>query len=457
MLNSLSAEQKNSLLRIEGMLGLASDIAHAVATIYLPSADKKWLNIYKQEHPKTQHSRLLPNLTGRRVRTVEEPLVWRCLQKSVPVNGKREWRLGNFNSFMVYPLRDRMGKTFGAIAFETATPDMLIIEQVLILINNLNRSVAEDPLYKRMMPEDGLMVVDASKTIIAANNNARHIFSFRDIPELVGQRTYSVEINWPLVGMVIDAGIAESKEFIFHGLLLSVRILPTVPIPKSGCAIVIIQDVTELRKKEKELLIKSVVIKEIHHRVKNNLQTIASLLRLQSRRAKSDEAKSVLTDCIGRVNSIAIVHEYLSQHEEGMIDVEQVAKGIYKAIISSMLHPDFQLDTDFQAESFLLPSEKATSIALILNELLQNCIEHAFEGKEEGKLQVYFQKVGAFYELAIIDNGIGLPQDFDINRTRSLGLKIIKTMTETELHGSFILENKAEGGVKALVRFPMEG
>lgn len=456
MLNSLTAEQKNSLLNIESMLGLAADLAHAVATIYLPSADKKWLNIYKQEHPRTQHSRLLPNLTGRRVRTVEEPLVWRCFQNSIALKGKREWTLGTFNNFLVHPLRDRLGRTYGVIAFETAALDELVIEQVLIMINNLNRSVAEDPLYTRLKPEDGLMVVDPQKTIIAANNNARHIFSFRDIPELVGQRTNSVAINWPLVGMVMDAGIAETKELIFHSLLLSIRILPVVPVPKGGCALVIIQDITELRKKDQELLIKSVVIKEIHHRVKNNLQTIASLLRLQSRRAQSAEAKAVLTDCIGRVNSIAIVHEYLSQHEDGLINVAQVAKGIYKAIVSSMLHPEFQLKTEFQAQELLLPSEKATSIALILNELLQNSIEHAFEGRREGTLQVFFQGNGGYYELVITDDGVGLPQDFDINKTISLGLKIIKTMSETELKGNFIFENRPEGGTKAMIRFPME-
>lgn len=457
MLNSLTAEQKNSLLNIEEVLGLAADIAHAVATLYLPSADKKWLDICKQAHPKTQHSRLLPDLTGMRVRAVEEPLVCRCLQKGISLNGKREWRFGMFNSFFVHPLIDRMGKVYGVLALETAAPDEIIMSQVLQMLNNLKRSVVQDPLYDRLRPEDGLMVVDAQKTIIAANNNAKHIFSFRDIPELVGQRTNSVAINWPLVGMVMDTGIAESKEITYHGLLLNLRILPVVPMPKGGCAIVIIRDVTELRKKDQELLIKSVVIKEIHHRVKNNLQTIASLLRLQSRRAQSEEAKSVLADCIGRVNSIAIVHEYLSQHEEGMIDVEKVAKGIYKAIISSMVRPGFKLETEFEAESLLLPSEKATSIALILNELLQNCIEHAFDGRDKGLLKVYFNSAAGFYELAIIDDGVGLPEDFDINKMRSLGLKIIKTMSETELQGSFIFENRAEGGTKAMVRFPVEG
>ena len=243
-----------------------------------------------------------------------------------------------------------------------------------------------------------------------------------------------------------------------HGLLLSIRILPVVPRPKGGCAIVILQDITELRKKDEELLIKSVVIKEIHHRVKNNLQTIASLLRLQERRAQSDETKIVLRDCVNRVNSIAIVHEYLSQQDTGLIDVAKVAKGIYQAIISSMLNPEFALKAEFKADEVQLPSDKATSIALILNELLQNTIEHAFEGRTSGMMEVRFLEQSTCYTLSIADDGVGLPEGFSLTAMReSLGLKIIKTVAEADLQGSFTLENRAQGGTLAVVTIPKEG
>ena len=219
----------------------------------------------------------------------------------------------------------------------------------------------------------------------------------------------------------------------------------------------ILQDITELRKKDEELLIKSVVIKEIHHRVKNNLQTIASLLRLQERRAQCGETRMVLRDCISRVNSIAIVHEYLSQQDSGLIDVGKVAKGIYQAIMSSMLDPDFKLEAEFKADEVQLPSDKATSIALILNELLQNTIEHAFEDRDRGKLQVRFAEEAEGYVLSIVDDGIGLPEDFKITGRKSLGLKIIKTMAESDLQGSFTLTNRSEGGTLALVRIPKGG
>ncbi len=454
MLINLAAEQKNSLQTMQAVLGLAADMAHGIVTIYLPCEDKKYLYIFKQEQPRTQRGNVRPDLTGRRVRTVEEPMVARALKKNISVVGKREWSLGVFNSLEVFPLRDARGRCYAAISFETAAPDNIITLQSLELICNMQQGLLNNPHYGRMQPSDGIMVVDSNKRIIAANNRAKHMFDVMEIPQLVGSRTNDVAINWPLVGMVMDTGTAESKEFNMCGLLLSMRVLPVVPRPKGGCAVVILQDITELRKKDEELLIKSVVIKEIHHRVKNNLQTIASLLRLQERRAQCGETRLVLRDCISRVNSIAIVHEYLSQQDSGLIDVGKVAKGIYQAIIGSMLNPDFVLEAEFRADEVQLASDKATSIALILNELLQNAIEHAFAERERGKLQVNFIENAEGYTLSIADDGVGLPQDFKITGRKSLGLKIIKTMAESDLQGSFTLTNRPEGGTFAVVKIP---
>lgn len=455
MLNNLTAEQKNILQNMLPALGLASDIARAKLTVFLPDSDKKFFNIYKQIRPLTLLGEAGADMTGQRVRCLEEPLVARAMQQNIPVTGKREWKLGIFSSFRVFPLRDGFGKCFGALSFDTDDPDEIMLRTALDFLMSV--PVGSVRQYERLSPEDGLMVVDAQKVIIAVNNKARHIFQVLHVADVLGRRTNDLAINWPLVGMVIDTGIAESKQFFMHGRLLLMKVLPVPARPKSNCAIVILQDITELHKKDEELLIKSAVIKEIHHRVKNNLQTIVSLLRLQERRTESSEAKSILQDCIGRVNSIAVVHEYLSQQGDGMIDVGKVAKSIYQALVSSMLNSDFVLETDFATDNVLLPSEKATSIALILNELLQNAIEHAFAGRTNGKLTVRFNDSGSCYELLIADNGVGLPPDFSWQQSSSLGLKIIKTMAEADLKGSFALVPLADGGVQASVIIPKGG
>ena len=253
MLSTLTAEQKNMLQTLLSGLELAADIAHARVTVYLLDEDKKFLQVLKQVQPLTQFGKAQPDLTGRKVRVVEEPLVHRALQQNMVVRGMRELELGVFNSFWVYPLRDLRGKCYGALSFDTIDPEEIIIRETVELLFNLPKPVEKESNYKRLSSADGLMVVDKNKVIVAANNEAKHLFQVMGINELLGKRTNHLEINWPLVGMVIDTGVAEQKEFIFHGLLLDVRVLPVVPKAQGGSAIVILQDITELRKRDEEL------------------------------------------------------------------------------------------------------------------------------------------------------------------------------------------------------------
>ncbi len=253
MLSTLTAEQKNTLQILLSGLELAADIAHARVTVYLADSDKKFLQVLKQVQPLTERSKTQPDLTGRKVRVAEEPLVNRTLQNNIPVRGMRELELGVFNSFWVYPLRDVRGKCYGAISFDTLEPEEVIIRETVELLFNLPKPVEAAGNYKRLTSADGLLVVDKDKVIIAANNEAKHLFQVMGVRDLLGKRTNHLEINWPVVGMVIDTGMAASKEFTSHGLLLSLRVLPVIPKGKSGCAIVILQDITELRKKEEEL------------------------------------------------------------------------------------------------------------------------------------------------------------------------------------------------------------
>ena len=277
------------------------------------------------------------------------------------------------------------------------------------------------------------------------------------VTNLIGLRTNSMQINWPLVGMVLKTGTAEGKEIRLRGMLLAMRVVPVGGTTEARYAVVVLRDITELKKRDEELLVKSAVIKEIHHRVKNNLQTIASLLRLQMRRAEADETKQVLRDCISRVNSIAVVHEFLSQQGSGKVDMAVVAQGIYKAVLSGMAAPELNLKTEFSADEVLVSSEKATSIALVLNEMLQNCFDHAFTGRTQGAISVTLRRSETGCVLTVADDGIGLPPGFTGLPQNSLGLRIIKTMAEADLHGTFKIENRQQGGTCAEVAVPLGG
>jgi two-component sensor histidine kinase len=217
-------------------------------------------------------------------------------------------------------------------------------------------------------------------------------------------------------------------------------------------AIVIIQDVTDDVRKEQELKVKSAMIQEIHHRVKNNLQTITALLRLQARRVQSEEAANALKEAVGRIMSVAVVHEFLSQDESSVINIRDVCKRIVQEFVTGTLDPMKQIDLRLEAEGqFLLPAQQATSCALIVNELIQNAIDHGLEHRDKGTVVVRLLQTDDSMAIEIEDDGAGLPEDFDPARG-GLGLQIIRTLARDDLKGQFLLENG--DGVRAVVSFP---
>lgn len=458
--NFLTNEQINLLSSCVAGSSLAADIAHANVDIFVRDEDPKYITVYGQALPLMEFIKHSPSMTGRKLRLAEEPLVGRALQSGIPVTGRRERLLGTFARIKIFPLFDSRRNCFAAVAFEKKVSseeeaEDIFVDTAMVFLRNFEHRFLSEQNYRRLSPSDGVMIVNKDKVIVAANNTAQHIFTVLGVPQLIGLRTNSRQINWPLVGMVLKAGIAESKELMKQGLILAMRVLPLAPKSDTEAAIVILADVTELKKKDEELLVKSAVIKEIHHRVKNNLQTIASLLRLQARRTDDSEAKLILRDSISRINSIALVHESLSQQDSDVINVAEVLQRIYQALLDSMVMPGLHLETAFAAEDILLPSEQATAMGLILNEMLQNALEHGFKNRTTGKLTVALKVLPSYYCLEITDDGVGLPPDFVIGQTRSLGLKIIQTMAESDLHGKFELL-PLEKGTCARVKVPIK-
>jgi two-component sensor histidine kinase len=217
-------------------------------------------------------------------------------------------------------------------------------------------------------------------------------------------------------------------------------------------ALFTIHDATEERQKEQERRIQAAMVQEIHHRVKNNLQTVAALLRMERRRAKYQETRRVLEDCESRVLSMAVVHEYLSKSEGQSINIREVAHRIIKEIRQGVISPDKQIEVSLQpGNSLYLPARQTTACALVINELLQNAVEHGFADRETGSIAVWLRDEGDAIEILIADDGEGLPPGFDLAQTGSLGLQIVQTLVKDDLKGSFELEDGA--GATATIRF----
>lgn len=201
-----------------------------------------------------------------------------------------------------------------------------------------------------------------------------------------------------------------------------------------------------------KLVVRSAIVQEMHHRVKNNLQTIASLLRLQMHYSKLKSVEDVLQESINRILSIASVHEVLSKEEMERVSMRKVAENILHETRQALLLPGKHIETLLAGSDIMLPPAKATSMALVLNELVQNAMEHGFENLDHGQIKVELIEEEREIQLLVTNDGTPLPADFDVHKHRNLGLQIVESLVRDDLHGTFTLTSN--GKITATVVFP---
>ena len=202
-----------------------------------------------------------------------------------------------------------------------------------------------------------------------------------------------------------------------------------------------------------KLVVQAAVLQEMHHRVKNSLQTIASLLRLQLRVGKFDSPREALNQSINRIQSIAAVHEMLSSENLDNVNLRKLAENILSATARGLLPDARQVTTAVTGEDFLLPSGQATYVALILNELIQNAVEHGLKGNIGTELIVNISRDEDSVEIAVTNDGDPLPADFDLKGNRNLGLKIVESLVRDNLMGEFTISTDS-GRTRSTVKFP---
>ena len=203
-----------------------------------------------------------------------------------------------------------------------------------------------------------------------------------------------------------------------------------------------------------KLMVKGALLQEMHHRVKNNLQTIASLLRLQSHYAADRSPQDVLNESINRVLAVAAVHDLLSREDLDTISVRKIADSILTATKQSFTSPDKRIDMRVEGPDLMLSSHQANSVALVLNELVANAVEHGFETANEGSIAVRLRDYeGDHWRLEVRNDGDSLPPHFDPRKNHDLGLQIVDTLTRGDLQGDFTLQTE-DGVTVAAVTFP---
>ncbi len=237
----------------------------------------------------------------------------------------------------------------------------------------------------------------------------------------------------------------------------TVVILRAIPLRPTGehlGALVLLRDVTDLRRRDRELVSKDATIREIHHRVKNNLQTVAALLRLQARRIDEPQGRAALEEAVRRVGSIALVHETLSQALDELVDFDDIADQLQRTVVELSATDRDAVVCRRDGSFGTLPAEVATPLAMVLTEILQNAVEHGF-AHGPGTVTLTVRRSAEHLHVIVEDDGAGLPADFDLGASTRLGLSIVRTLVESELGGGLVLGATAGRGTRVAVDLPL--
>jgi two-component sensor histidine kinase len=224
------------------------------------------------------------------------------------------------------------------------------------------------------------------------------------------------------------------------GITLLCRCVPFLEGSHVTGAVLLVRDVTELRKRDRLLLSKDATIREIHHRVKNNLQTISSLLRLQARRLTHPEAIAAVGESVRRIRTIALVHEALSREPGDDVTFIEIVRPLLRLADEGLQSPDRPVRFTVQGDGGRIPAAIATPLSVVLTELLQNAVDHGFpEGSGGGSVVVHLQNTGRELHLTVVDDGRGVDGSFRLDDATGLGLSIVRTLVTTELNGQIAM------------------
>jgi two-component sensor histidine kinase len=316
---------------------------------------------------------------------------------------------------------------------------------------------------------DGLLRLDGQGRTVYASPNALSAYRRmgvagdvvgRDLAELT-RSAASDRVAGEAVGAGIVAAVAgrfpDPMDVETAAATMLVRALPLRPPGAEAGALVLVRDVTDVRRRDRALLTKDATIREIHHRVKNNLQTVAALLRLQARRMPEPAARAALEESVRRVASIAVVHETLAGSREDVVDVDQVLDQVLP-MLGDLTSVGPAARTVRAGAVGELPAAAATPLVLAVTELLHNAAEHAFPDGEPGAIELVAERSGEDLVVRVRDDGRGLPGDFDPSTSEGLGLQIVRTLVVSELGGSLDMRTSpGERGTEVVLTLPGVG
>jgi two-component sensor histidine kinase len=455
---------------------LLADLSFADLVLWVPTRDGQGYVAVAQMRPTTGPTAYHDDVVGTCVTRGSRPLVDGALDTGrILREGDPEWRDDVPVRVEAIPVR-RGDRILGVIARNTnlvsvRTPSRLeltYLQCATDLAKMITSGRFPQPragsldLDSSPRVGDGLIRLDAEGVVVYASPNALSAYRRLGLAtDLVG--THLGELTAALVppagpveerlSVVASGRLPREVEVEANAVVVHLRAIPLEPAgPRIG-AIVLLRDVTELRRRERELLSKDATIREIHHRVKNNLQTVAALLRMQSRRLAQPQGRAALDEAVRRVGSIAIVHETLSFSLDESVDFDEIADRVL-AMVAEVSSAESAVRPQRAGSFGVLPADVATPLAMILTELLQNALEHGLADCP-GALSVLAGRRAGRLLVEVVDDGRGLPDGFDPQTSGNLGLQIVRTLAIAELGGTFEIGRRPTGGTRVALDIPI--
>jgi two-component system, sensor histidine kinase PdtaS len=500
----VTAEDRAFLHQVIQGAAITADISRADLLICCQLSAERGLVAY-HVMPHSTPSLYRQEQTGRTFTQAEQPLTFRALTSGSGGRQQREVLRHGAPVFQdVFPIHNPQGQVIAAMVLETS---MIAYERqrrrnhafrravIWLQEMSVQGALAGAAELSRFGQYDGIYLVNRQRTIAYMSGIASNLFRSVGVTvDAVGQQLDVLEeADAQLVETAFATGrCVEEVAEIDHRVWIR-KVVP-VQAPAGGwmhrwlaqpwygaprtakreavdAVLVMVHNATELVEQQRELNVKAAIIQEVHHRIKNNLQNIASILRMQARRSRSDEARQQLLDAVNRVLSMAVIHEFMSQDEHRAINLREVCQRIASQVVDVSSLPDKVIHIGVHGPNIRLPAGQATPAALVINELVLNAVEHGVGDRSQGRIDINLDDLGDSVSVTVVDDGEGLPPGFDLFQSASLGLQIVRTLATYDLKGSIRLESaqsEAAGaepgplltaekiGTRAIVTFPKQ-
>ncbi len=452
---SLSREEVEHLQRLIGEWGMLADLSFADLLLYVPDSDGRWLTI-AQVRPATGQTIYPVDYVGSAAES-ELPLIGKAYADGAICEGDIIVEsLPDPVRMMAIPVR-MDGRAIAVLSREWSARSSRQpgeLERTYIATFGKFAAMIAEGLFPFSGPVadssaaprvgDGALVLDGDARVLFGSPNAVSALHRVGIgANAVGMRLAELGFNDSPVRHAFETGLPVIEEFEqTPDVTFLARCIPVLGTGPDGAAgpvggLLLVRDVTEVRKRDKLLLSKDATIREIHHRVKNNLQTISSLLRLQGRRLTSPEAKAAVAESVRRIRTIALVHETLSREPGDDVAFLEIVRPLLRLAEEGLQSVDRPVRFTVQGEGGRLPSTIATPLSVVLTELLQNAVDHGFpEGSDGGDVVVVLANEDGTLHIRVINDGRGLDPQFALNNATGLGLSIVRTLVTTELDGT---------------------